>query len=123
MRTLLDTDCILRYLLADVPDQTERVAELVRDGACTAPEFLSECVFALSGRVYGFSRTEVADALLALLDEIYCEHLPAMRRALDIYRNTKLDIPDCILAARNVVEGVPVMSFDKKLIRLMLSLE
>lgn len=30
---------------------------------------------------------------------------------------------DCILAARNVVEGVPVMSFDKKLNRLMLSLE
>lgn len=46
-----------------------------------------------------------------------------MRRALDIYRNTKLDFPDCILAARHIVEDVPVMSFDKKLNRLMLSLE
>lgn len=123
MRTLLDTNCILRYLLADVPDQTERVAELVKEGASTAPEFLSECVFVLSGRVYGFSRAEVSDALLAVLDEIYCEHLPAMKRALDIYRDTKLDFADCILAARHVVENTPVMTFDKKLNRLIRSLE
>lgn len=79
------------------------------------PGVLSECVFVLSGRVYGFSRDEVADALSALLDEVDCEYEEAMRRALVIYRETALGFPDCILAARRAVEGVPVMTFGKKL--------
>ena len=119
MATLLDTNCILRYLLADNPEQAELVSEKVMEGACTAPEFLSECVYVLSGSVYGFSREEVADALLACLDEIDCEHMPAMRKALALYQDSALDFPDCILAARQGVEGIPVMTFDKKLKRLM----
>ena len=106
---------MLRYLLDDLPDQADAVAEQVMQGAVTAPEYLSECVYVLSGRVYGFSRQEVAGALLLCLDEIDCEHLPSMKRALTIYRDTNFDFPDCILAARHQVEGMPVMTFDKKL--------
>ena len=119
MRTLLDANCILRYLLDDVPEQSDQVEKLIGEGASTAPEFLSECVYVLSGKVYGFARSEVADALTAVLDEIDCEHAPAMRKALDVYRETSLDFPDCILAARHSVEGVPVMTFDKKLVKLI----
>lgn len=119
MPTLLDTNCILRYLLADVPDQTALVSERVKEGACTSPEFLSECVYVLSGAVYGFDREEIADALLVCLDEIECEHEAAMRAALALYRENSLDFPDCILAARHEVEGVPVMTFDKKLKKLV----
>lgn len=123
MRTLLDTNCILRYLLADVPGQAERVGECIEKGASTAPEFLSECVFVLSGKVYGFGRAEVSDALSAVLDEVECEHAAAMQEALRMYRSTALDFPDCILAARHAVEGVPVMTFDRKLSKLLDSLE
>lgn len=119
MRTLLDTNCILRYLLDDIPEQSDRVEALIEEGAATAPEFLSECVFVLSGKVYGFSRGEVADALMAVLDEVECEHSAAMLRALEIYRGTNLDFPDCILAARHSVEGVPVMTFDRKLRKII----
>lgn len=119
MPTLLDANCILRYLLSDVPEQEARVAQAVAEGACTAPEFLSECVYVLSGSVYGFDRVEVAEALLACLDEIDCEHLPAMKVALDIYAEGSLDFADCILAARHEVEDAPVMTFDKKLRRLI----
>ncbi len=115
MRTLLDTNCILRYLLADVPDQAEAVAKVIEQGACTAPEFLSECVYVLSGSVYGFSRDEVAGALLAVLEEIDCEHMPAMREALAIYRSSSFDFADCILLARYQIERIPVLTFDKKI--------
>lgn len=119
MQTLLDTNCILRYLLDDIPEQSDRVEALIEEGAITAPEFLSECVFVLSGKVYRFDRDEVADALTTVLDEVDCDHAPAMRKALELYRKTSLDFPDCILAARHSVEGVPVMTFDKKLERLI----
>ncbi len=117
MRTLLDTNCILRYLLADIPAQAEAVAVAIEKGACTAPEFLAECAYVLGGSVYEFSRDEVAGALLAVLDEIDCEHLPAMREALALYRSTTFDFADCILLARHRVEQIPVMTFDEKLRR------
>ena len=115
MRILLDANCILRYLLADIPAQAEAVAATIEKGACTAPEFLAECAYVLGGSTYGFSRDEVAMALLAVLDEIDCEHLPAMREALSLYRSTTFDFADCILLARYRIEQVPVMTFDKKL--------
>lgn len=119
MSTFLDTNCLLRYLLADVEDQFETVRQSVENGACTSPEFVAECVYVLGGTVYDFDRTDVANTMTALLDDITCEHEPAMRYALELYRRHTLDFADCILAARFVVEGTPVLTFDKKLNRLL----
>lgn len=119
MSTFLDANCLLRYLLADVEDQFETVCQYVENGACTSPEFVAECVYVLGGAVYGFERTDLASTMAALLDDIACEHEPAMRYALELYRDHSLDFADCILAARFVVEGTPVLTFDKKLNKLL----
>lgn len=119
MSTFLDTNCLLRYLLADIEDQFEAVRRCVERGACTAPEFIAECVYVLGGSVYGFDRADVASTMGFLLDDIACEHESAMRYALALYRDHNLDFADCVLAARSVVEGVPVLTFDKKLNQLL----
>lgn len=119
MSTFLDTNCLLRYLLADIEDQFETVRCHVENGACTSPEFVAECVYVLGGSVYGFDRLDVANIMEALLDDIACEHEAVMRYALVLYRDHNLDFADCILAARSVVEGAPVLTFDKKLSRLL----
>ena len=49
MSTFLDTNCLLRYLLADIEDQFETVCQHVENGACTSPEFIAECVYVLGG--------------------------------------------------------------------------
>lgn len=121
MRTLLDTNCILRYLLNDIPEQADTVASAIGEGAITSPEFIAECVYVLSGSVYGFSRKETAEALLLLLDEVDCDHYPATQRALEIFQEKQFDFADCVLAARHEVEGIPVMTFDKKLSRFIAS--
>ncbi len=123
MQTLLDTSCLLRYLLDDIPDQADAVGQKILEGACTVPEFLAECAYVLSGPVYGFSREDTAAALLALLDEVDCDHHPSMQRALELYRESRFDFADCILAARHQVEGMPVLTFDKKLKRLIASMQ
>ena len=112
MSTFLDTNCLLRYLLADIEDQFETVCQHVENGACTSPEFIAECVYVLGG-------TDVANTMIALLDDIACEHESTMRYALELYRNHSLDFADCILAARFVVEGTPVLTFDKKFNKLL----
>lgn len=119
MSTFLDTNCLLRYLLADIEDQFEAVRLCVEQGACTAPEFIAECVYVLGGSVYGFDRADVANTMGFLLDDVACEHEAAMRYALGLYRDHSLDFADCILAARSVVEGAQVLTFDKKLNRLL----
>ena len=65
MSTFLDTNCLLRYLLADVEDQFETVCQHVENGACTSPEFIAECVYVLGGTVYGFDRTDVANTMIS----------------------------------------------------------
>ena len=65
MSTFLDTNCLLRYLLADIEDQFETVCQHVENGACTSPEFIAECVYVLGGTVYGFDRTDVANTMTA----------------------------------------------------------
>lgn len=119
MSTFLDTNCLLRYLLADIEGQFETVRQHVENGACTSPEFVAECVYVLGGTVYGFDRADVANTLEALLDDVSCEHEATMRYALELYRDNPLDFADCILAARSVVEGVEVLTFDKRLNKLL----
>ena len=119
MRTFLDTNCLLRYLLDDNPEQSETVSKLVREGATTGLEFLSECVYVLSGKVYGFTRGQVSEALTALLEDIDCEHRETALEALRLYGTNRLDFPDCILAARNKVEDIAVLTFDRKLQKLL----
>ena len=119
MSTFLDTNCLLRCLPAGIADQYEAVRLCVEQGACTAPEFVAECVYVLGGSVCGFDRADVANTMGFLLDAIACEHEAAMRYALGLYRDHSLDFADCILAARSVVEGAQVLTFDKKLNRLL----
>lgn len=119
MSRLLDANAVLRYLLNDVPEQAEEVREAVLGSAWTTPDIISECVYVLSGRVYGFPREEVSLALLDALDSIDCEHIKVVRRALALFGSHGLDFSDCLLAARAELEGAEVLTFDKKLARLI----
>lgn len=118
MRTLLDANAILRHLLDDIPEQAEIVTRTIEDGAQTIPEVIAECVYVLSG-IYGLDRKTIADALMALLDEIECERRVIIEKALRIYSESKLDFVDCILASTNKTSQQPVLTFDKKLRRLI----
>lgn len=119
MAKLLDANAILRYLLLDNEEQARAVREAVERGAETVPEVLCECVYVLQGKVYGFSRPEISRALSALLEDVECERGASMLRALEVYASTRLDFVDCILAAMAEVEGRDVLTFDRKLARLL----
>ncbi|MCB4894288.1 hypothetical protein KZP08_05505 [Bifidobacterium pseudocatenulatum] len=110
---------IMKQLPVVNPEQSETVARLVREGATTGLELLSECVYVLSGKIYEFTRDQVVDALTALLEDIDCEHHATALEALRLYGANKLDFPDCILAARHTVEEIPVSTFDRKLQKLL----
>ena len=99
MKKLIDANVILRYLLGDHPQMSEKAKKVIEAGAFTLPEVLAEVVYVLKG-IYKVERAEIAKVLIDFLDEISIENQ---------------DFVDCVLIARHRILGDEVVSFDKKL--------
>jgi predicted nucleic-acid-binding protein len=118
MNNLLDANAILRYLLNDIPEQASIVEKAIKEGACTTNEALAEVIYVLLG-VYKLKRKEITDSLLILLEEIDVLDKRIIKEALRCFTETSLDYVDCILYARAKILNEKVISFDKKLNKLI----
>jgi predicted nucleic-acid-binding protein len=118
----LDTNILVRLLVADDPEQTARAQRFV-EARCTSesPGFinsivLAECVWALL-RVYKFSRAQIAAAIEALLagDDRSVEHHDAVRAALEGYRAGRVDLVDAMIVGINRAHGCEATAtFDRE---------
>jgi len=118
MRTLVDANIVLRYMLRDDDAMFRAAEQTMRNGAFLLPEVLAEIVYVLVG-VYSVPREELASQLQVLLDEVQTEHPEVLKAALATFGSTKLDFVDCLLVAYNGHLGDKVVSFDRKLNRLL----
>lgn len=114
MEKLLDANAVLRYLLEDIQEQSDCVAETIEAGAEVTVEVLAECVYVLSG-VYHVSRSDIAESLGILLDEVTCRRKRVAAAALGLYSGSSFDFVDCALAAEVAENGREALTFDKKL--------
>ena len=114
MEKLLDADAVLRYLLEDIREQSDCVAETIEAGAEVTVEVLAECVYVLSG-VYHVNRSDIAESLGILLDEVTCRRKRVAAAALGLYSGSSFDFVDCVLAAEVAENGRETLTFDKKL--------
>ena len=114
MEKLLDANAVLRYLLEDIQEQSDVVAETIEAGAEVTVEVLVECVYVLSG-VYHVSRSDIAESLGILLDEVTCRRKRVAAAALGLYSGSSFDFVDCVLAAEVAENGRETLTFDKKL--------
>lgn len=114
MEKLLDADAVLRYLLEDIQEQSDCVAETIEAGAEVTVEVLAECVYVLSG-VYHVSRSDIAESLGILLDEVTCRRKRVAAAALGLYSGSSFDFVDCVLAAEVSENGRKALTFDKRL--------
>ena len=118
MRTLVDANVVLRYMLHDDDEMYPAAERAIRDGAFLLPEVLAEVVYVLSG-VYSVPREELASQLQLLVKEVSSEHPDVLDTALATFGTTKLDFVDCLLVAYNNHLHDKVVSFDRKLNRLL----
>ena len=73
MRTLVDANVVLRYMLHDDKTQSPIAERTIREGAYLLPEVLAEIVYVLLG-VYSVPREELAERLQILVKEVQSEH-------------------------------------------------
>ncbi|MDP3208962.1 MAG: PIN domain-containing protein [Rhodoglobus sp.] len=120
MNGSLDTNVILRLLLADVPAQHSSARALVESGRLHVSDAaVIETCFVL-GRHYGLSRDEQCTVLGGFLAQpnIVC-NLALLIDALELYSaHSNLSFEDCYLvSAAEHAGAVPLFTFDRKLAR------
>lgn len=118
MRTLIDANVLLRYLLDDNKEMSLAAELVIEGGAYTLPEIICEVIYVLEG-VYRIPREKISSGVLSLFNVVAIEHINVVIRALLIYQNIKLDFVDCLLAARHQINGENIFTFDKKLNKFM----
>ena len=90
----------------------------VLSGASATAEVLAEVVYVLAG-VYHVDRRDIAQTMEAFLLEIEVIHRPALTYAFHLFGESSLDFVDCILAGYRHTEGRTVLTFDKKLQKVL----
>jgi predicted nucleic-acid-binding protein len=120
---LTDTNTILRYLMNDVPEQSQEVGvffEQVRLGQIEAEILESvvvEAVYILT-KYYSVPKDKTAEALQGIMryKGISNSDREQLLEALGLFASSGLDVVDCILAVKS--KGRELFTFDKKLRKL-----
>lgn len=117
----LDTNLLLRLVLADVPGQRTKVESLFEQPSGkyqVADMVFAEMVWILQGTTYSFSRQDITDKLRSVLaiPQINCNR-PMLDKALDLYVNYPgiSFIDACLSVYAELNDAVPLLTFDKKL--------
>jgi predicted nucleic-acid-binding protein len=117
---LLDTNLLLRFLLADHTTLSQKAEHLFQRAAnrecllILTALGLAEAVWVLSS-YYKLQRKQIADNLAKLIVRVgvQCPEQSIILDALQRFTATNCDFYDCYLAASAVASGTSIASFDK----------
>jgi len=118
----LDTNIVLRLLLQDVPEQTQKVVTLIDDSKPGSLQVVDavffECAWILSGPYYDFDRELIGKMLLQVtaIPQINCNRT-MLEKAVPQYaaRPALSFIDSCLAVQAGLNEAVPLLTFDRKL--------
>lgn len=118
---IIDTNFILRYLLADNKvqyKQTKSIFDQARDGRVRITleqSVFVEVIFVLSS-FYKTPKNKIIEIMHSFLAYKGIEtEKDLLHNALEIYQNHNIHIVDSIIAAKSILDNIPVLTFDKKL--------
>jgi predicted nucleic-acid-binding protein len=118
----IDTNVLVRFLVADDERQFEKARRLIRheaaagDPALVSQLVLLECEWVLRSR-YGLAKEEILGALSGLLDstELQVEDEACIEEALYVWKNSSADFADCLIGAKYRALGcISTISFDAR---------
>ena len=122
----LDTNVLVRWLVADDDVQTAQVEALLTAGRSAGQSYfvpstvLLELEWVLRSR-YRLDKPAMLGAFNALLEarELDIQAEPALERALHLYRQGRAEFADCLHAGLCAAAGqAPLLSFDVEAARL-----
>jgi predicted nucleic-acid-binding protein len=121
---IIDANIILRYLLNDSQELSEKATEILENNSVFVPnEIIAEVVYVLE-KVYKVERQEIFLSLKELFDydNIEVANLKLILSALSLYSERKLDFVDTLLFEYNKIESCKIYTFDKKLNSILINI-
>jgi predicted nucleic-acid-binding protein len=122
----LDTNVLIRFLVADDQRQFERARRLIAheanrsDPALISHLVLLECEWVLRSR-YSRAKDDIISAFSGLLDsaDVRVEDEACVEEALYVWKDSGAEFADCLIGARNRTLGCDAtVSFDAKAAKL-----
>lgn len=118
---ILDANVILRYLLNDNEEMALEAEKVIKaQNALVTIEVIAEVVYVLK-RVYAIDKIEIKESILGFLSEIEVEEREVLILGIETYAEQNLDFVDCILYAYKCIKKYDVLTFDKKLNKLLVN--
>ncbi len=118
---IADANVVLRYLLNDSEDLSEKAAEILENNVIFLPnEVIAEIVYVLE-KVYKVERKNISSALMELFEygNIEITDIALIAESLEVYASRNLDFVDTLLYAYHKLGKHKVYTFDKKLNSLL----
>jgi predicted nucleic-acid-binding protein len=118
---IVDANIVLRYLLDDAEELSEKAAEILENNEVFLPnEVIAEVVYVLE-KVYKIENDEISNTLRELFDygNLKVDDIEILKEALNLYSKRKLDFVDTLLYAYHRVRNHEVYTFDKELSKLL----
>ncbi len=122
----IDTNVLVRLIVADEPRQTAAARSFIREHCSSEdPGLVSNVVLAeiawTLATGYGFSRNQIADAIDQIMEtiQLQIESSTDVAAALIQYRAGPADFADCLLGQSNQTAGCThTVTFDRKAAKL-----
>jgi predicted nucleic-acid-binding protein len=122
----IDTNILVRFLVADDERQFERARRLIRNEATRGEPVLInhlvllECEWVLRSR-YGLAKEAILSTFSGLLDstDLQVEDEASVEEALYVWKDSGADFADCLIAAKYRALGcASTISFDARAAKL-----
>ena len=118
---IVDTNIILRYLLQDSEELSEKATDIIDNNEIFIPtEVIVEASYVLK-KVYNVEKEKIYEVIKQLInmEDIKFQNKGTIELAFKIYAEKNIDIVDCMLFAYNRNQKYDIKTFDKKLDKLL----
>lgn len=120
MEKYLDTNILIRIITNDHPELAEKAIQEIGEGKVIVPDYiLSETIYTLTS-FYGYSRSEISRLIDFFNNEIFLlNNKEIFLRALERFGDSNIEFVDCWLLEESLAKSKKLVTFDKKLKKLL----
>ena len=118
---IIDANVVLRYLLKDEKQSFLKAVKIIENSKIYIKnEVFAEIVYVLE-KVYLVSKLKIRDVLSKFIEfnNVVSDDKEIILQALNFYEANNLDFVDALLLSYNRIRKIEVITFDKKLKRLL----
>lgn len=120
---LIDTNIIVRILLNDNPLLFKRAKELIEkeEKLLVLDPIVFEVFYVLENKIYNTPKNEAVLSVRRFLkqNKVFLENKELIELTLEKYSTNNISIPDSYLLARSELNNDKLLTFDKKLNKLL----